>query len=126
VGLAPLGAREILGERGGSHAGKFIWGPKVGKMQHGLNVSERYVRGGNLASVRRSELGKVRFGSFGYKYFVFADLGRVVPTPPRGSAPPPPPVEEFGGGFTPGRADTAEGECRPLGGGGSGGEGRRV
>ena len=47
-----------MGERGGSHAEMFIWGPKVGKMHHGLNVSGRYVRHGFLASVRRSEVGK--------------------------------------------------------------------
>ena len=89
-GLAPLGAREILGERGGSHAGKFIWGPKVGKMQHGLNVSERYVRGGNLASVRRSDHGKV---------FVLGVLDESVAC----------------GGSRPGGATTDEGECPPLG-----------
>ena len=84
----PLGAREILGERGGSHAGKFIWGPKVGKMQHGLNVSERYVRGGNLASVRRSEFGKVVFLPFLHRSVAYADLARVVLTPTGGSAGP--------------------------------------
>ena len=66
----------------------FIPLPKVGKMQHGLNVSERYVRHGFLASVRRSEFGKVLFGPFGYEYFAFADLGRGVLPPRRGSAGP--------------------------------------
>ena len=61
---------------------------KVGKMQHGLNVSERYVRGGNLASVRRSELGKVFDLRDLHESFAFADLGRVVLPPPRGSARP--------------------------------------
>ena len=54
----------------------------MGKMQHGLNVSERYVRHGFLASVRRSEFGEVFDLRDLYEYFGFADLGRGV-LPPR-------------------------------------------
>ena len=86
--LASFIHQKIWGERGGSHAEKFIWGPKVGKMQHGLNVSERYVRHGFLASVRRSEFGKVFVLRVLHQYFAFADLGRVVLPPRRGSALP--------------------------------------
>ena len=60
----------------------------MGKMQHVLNVSERYVRHGFLASVRRSEFGKVLFLRVLCEYFGFADLGRVVLPPRRGSALP--------------------------------------
>ena len=50
--------------------------------------SEAHVRSGNLVSDSRSDHGKVLFASFAYESFGFSDLGRVVLTPPRGSAPP--------------------------------------
>ena len=58
------------------------------RTRDGLNVSERYVRGGNLASVRRSEFGEVFVLPVLHGHFAFADLGRVVLPPPRGSAGP--------------------------------------
>ena len=48
----------------------------------------RYVRGGNLASVRRSEFGKVFVLPVLHESVAFADLGRMVPTPKRARARP--------------------------------------
>ena len=50
--------------------------------------SEAHVRSGNLVSDSRSDHGKVLFASFAFKSFGFSDFGRVVLTPPRGSARP--------------------------------------